>query len=167
MALLPVLPGQPGSPGPTMPEDPRVPPACHRSADRRIDLRLPYPPAAVSYLLLAASFGLHPRLKRLPVHIAARRHKPSLHDFVLAAGSGSQADIRRRTAALLPLIMEIPGRRPVQQRAPSEAVYSPQPDVSSIPRGWRPRRSLADRPRLCSGRLTAEMQSLSGWRISL
>jgi hypothetical protein len=83
MALLPVLPGQPGSPGPTMPEDPRVPPACHRSADRRIDLRLPYPPAAVSYLLLAASFGLHPRSKRLPVPIAARRHKPSLHDFVL------------------------------------------------------------------------------------
>ena len=59
-----------------------------------------------------------------------------------------------------------PWRRPTQQGwRSSEAVDGPQPDVSSIQKGWRPRGSVAVRLRLCSGRLTAGMHSRTGWRI--
>jgi hypothetical protein len=82
-------------------------------------------------------------------------------------GSGSQGRYPAPHGCPNPADHGDPWTPPGSAKRSSEAVYSPQPDVSSIPKGWRPRRSLADRLRLCSGRLTAEMQSLSGWRISL
>ena len=55
-------------------------------------------------------------------------------------------------------------RRCLGRRPP--AVYRPQPGVTFTPVGWRPRRSLADRLRLPSGRGTAEMHAMTGWRIT-
>jgi hypothetical protein len=91
-----------------MPEVPRVPAACGRSAVRRRDLRLPRSPAAVSYLLLAVPFGLHPQSERLPVPIAAPSHKAQ--PARLRAGSRAAAhwDTGRRMAALFLLTTEIP-----------------------------------------------------------
>jgi len=151
-----------------MPEVPRVPAACGRSADRRIDLRLPYPPAAVSYLLLAASFGLHPQSERLPgAHRRPVATKPSLHDSVLAAGQRLMGRYPAPHGCPVPADDgDPPGHRPPTRGEPARLFTARNLTWSSIPKGWRPRRSLADRLRLCSGRLTAGMHSLTGWRIT-
>jgi hypothetical protein len=46
-----------------------------------------------------------------------------------------------------------------------EAVYGPRPDCDLHPVRVATAGTVADRLRLCTGRLTAEMHSLTGWRI--